>query len=114
VVLRNTEEVFIVGAADVACLDDDDRRSAAAWSGEGGPGGPMAEAAATAASVGDRCESLGAAADNRRTAGRVARRQQTSGGGGSSSGNEGCEREGSDDLSVRAASTGVATRGALR
>jgi hypothetical protein len=63
------EEVFKVAAADVACLDDDDKRSAAAVSGESGRDGPMAEAAAAAtaaaaggrgllASVGDRCELL--------------------------------------------------------
>lgn len=40
------EEVFKVAAADVACLDDDDKRSAAAVSGETGRDGPMAEAAA--------------------------------------------------------------------
>ena len=64
--MRNVEEVFKVAAADVACLDDDDRRSAAAVSGETGLSGPMAEAAGAAqqqqqwglASVGDRCELL--------------------------------------------------------
>jgi len=45
------EEVFKVVAADVACLDDDDKRSAAAVGGETGRGGPMAEAA-TAATAG--------------------------------------------------------------
>lgn len=37
------EEVFKEAAADVACLDDDDKRSAAAVGGESGRGGPMAD-----------------------------------------------------------------------
>lgn len=60
------EEVFKVAAADVACLDDDDKRSAAAVSGETGRDGPMAEELKRQqqqqqglASVGDRCELLG-------------------------------------------------------
>ena len=61
------EEVFKVAAADVACLDDDDKRSAAAVSGETGRDGPMAEELKQRqqqqqqglASVGDRCELLG-------------------------------------------------------
>ena len=46
------EEVFKVAAADVACLDDDDKRSAAAVSGETGRDGPMAEVVTATAATG--------------------------------------------------------------
>lgn len=105
------EEVFkVVAAAGVACLDDDGRRSAAAW-GETGRGGPMAGAAAgTAATarascVGDRCESP----SQQRAAEKSSRSCRTATADERRSGGEGGESEGNDDLSFRRASASMST-----